>query len=73
MLFTLPTPPRTPPSPLDATTQQRSRSTGGGATRRPSGAHSLPPLAREPVDLFSLNQKMAAAASAAKMVGEPGP
>jgi len=53
MLFTLPTPPRTPPSPLDATTQQRSRSTGGGATRRPSGAHSLPPLAREPVDLFS--------------------
>jgi hypothetical protein len=73
MLFALPTPPRTPPSPLDAATQQRSRSTGGGAARRPSGAHSLPhslpPLAREPVDLFSLNQKMAAAASAAKMVG----
>ena len=75
MLFALPTPPRTPPSPLEGGTEKRSRSTGGGAGARrtrslPSGARSLPPLTREPLDLFSLNQKTAAAASAAKMASD---
>jgi Ca2+-binding EF-hand superfamily protein len=74
MLFALPTPPRTPPS-LDAGTLQRSRSEGAAAGARrtrslPSGAHSLPPLVREPLDLFSLNAKTAAAASAAKMASD---
>ena len=45
------------------------REAKGGATGG-EGAHSLPPLVREPLDLFSLNAKTAAAASAAKMASD---